>query len=112
MFHSPCIVLVPQGKSVEKKLSEWLNVVGVDGLDEVNKGASVGRDIFNPDWKLTYRMTGIKIALKFDYRGRDGPESVGDPTKEDGIVCYITAKLTDGKNKFRAFLNIVVYFFD
>ena len=81
---------------MDKKIGEWRKIVGVESLEEDNEAAAVGRNPLNKDMELTYRTTGLKISLKFDYRGKDGPDSFGDPSKKDGIRCYITAKLTDG----------------
>ena len=93
---------LPAGTTTRKTIREWLIVVGLGeaGLNAENTDGAFGRVKLDPGMVLAYRTTGVKISLKFDYRGKAGPDSYGDPTKPDGIVCYITATMTGGWHSF------------
>lgn len=89
--------------TISIKISEWFDVLDkAKGLETVNSEGTSGRvQLPGIDASaLTYRTTGVKIKLTFDYRGSNGV-SAGDPTKwEDGIHCFVYAELDEGWHSF------------
>ena len=75
--------------AVKMTIERWLELAGIDSLDDENAYARIGRTPFDDTKILSYRTTGLKIKLTFYYMSEDGINA-GKMEKADPVWDWVT----------------------